>query len=80
VPFGFAAHATRAVSTGTAEPELRPIDIPQSQHRDALSPGSDAPHRPTTKITNNILSVICVASPEAVYPLCSGVLVRRAVP
>jgi hypothetical protein len=45
---GLAAHATRAVSTGTAEPELRPIDIPQSQHRDALNSCSDAPHRSST--------------------------------
>ncbi|HZM80949.1 MAG TPA: hypothetical protein VFC19_34940, partial [Candidatus Limnocylindrales bacterium] len=43
VPFGLAAHATRAVSTGTAEPESRPIDIPLLQHRSAHSFGGDAP-------------------------------------
>ncbi|MFD0580179.1 hypothetical protein [Dactylosporangium darangshiense] len=55
VPFGLAAHATRAVSTGTPEPALRPIDIPLSQHRATFSSGSDAPQTDqATKITNSI--------------------------
>jgi hypothetical protein len=54
VPFGFAAHATRAVSAGTAKPEPRLIDIPQSQHRHVLNPSSDALHTDqAAEITNS---------------------------
>ncbi|WP_344612471.1 hypothetical protein [Dactylosporangium salmoneum] len=58
MPFGLAAHATRTVSTGTAEPETRPIDIPLSHHQEAFSSGSDAPETDqATKITNSIPSL-----------------------
>jgi hypothetical protein len=55
VPFELAAHATRAVSTGTSEPDTRPIDILLSQRRSASEPGIAAPEtNQPTKITNSI--------------------------
>jgi hypothetical protein len=42
-------------STGTAEPDIRPIDILQSQHRDTLNSRSDAPtDQAPSKIANSI--------------------------
>jgi hypothetical protein len=57
VPLGLAAHATRAVSTGTAEPEPRPIDIRNPSTATPSAPAATRPPIKHSKIANSITKV-----------------------
>ncbi len=58
VPFGLAAHATRAVSTGTTEPEPRPIDIRQPSTETLTTPAATRTKRSNSQDHQHINSVI----------------------